>query len=201
MSECVDCGRDAPAAATYCDECADRDVHRDTSPRNAPAAKQARVASPMARAVAVLLSAATALGGFAVARTLQYVPQVIATARPIDAVGFLAASAVRVTLLATFAVMAKRLLDGTANVARYGRFLRTFAVASIAFGVAVTTLPEPVSRWLPTVLDPAYVALNALAFYVAPGSLFDQWQTFAVGTVGVTLSFVAGSALVRDAKR
>ncbi|WP_227131285.1 hypothetical protein [Halorubellus salinus] len=195
MDECVACGASIRGASAYCDDCAERASDGTAS---APS-REGRVSSPAARAVAILLAAAALLGGFQTVQTLQYLPQAVVLGLSLDTVGFLAVQAVNVTLLVAFAVMAKRLFDGAADRARYGRVLRALAAASVAFGTLVTVLPNPVVRWLPTVVDPAYVVLNVLAFHVAPTVLWAEWQVLAVAVVGASISFAAGTALRQDA--
>lgn len=186
MDECVDCGRETLSASAYCDQCADR-------------AAPERVASPTARAVAVLLAAGALVGGATVLQSLQYAPAAIRAGRPLDAVGFLAVQAVNAALVVAFAAMAKRLFEGRGDRARYGRILRVLAVASVASGTLVAVLPNTLVRWLPTVLDPASAVVNVLAFFASPSVFVDQWQTLALGVVGAAISFAAGTALQRDA--
>ncbi|MFC6953168.1 hypothetical protein [Halorubellus litoreus] len=197
MDECVACGASVRGATTYCDDCANRDD--DAATATSTASVDDRVSSPTSRAVAVLLAAGALLGGFQTVQTLLYLPQAVAVGWSPDTLGFIAVQAVNVTLLVSFAIMAKRLFDGTADRARYGRVLRVLAVASVGFGTLVTALPNPVVRWLPTVMDPAYVVLNVLAFHLAPTVLWTEWQMLAVGVVGAAVSFGAGTALQRDA--
>ncbi|WP_323676587.1 hypothetical protein [Halorubellus sp. PRR65] len=196
MNECVDCGRPVRGGSAYCEDCANRDGDGPTT--TTTASVDDRVSSLTSRAVAVLLAAGALLGGATVLQSLQYAPVAVSAGRPLDAVGFLVVQAVNATLVVGFAVMAKRLFEGRGDRARYGRIVRILAVASVVSGVLVTVLPNPLVRWLPTVVDPAYVVLNVLAFALAPSVFASEAQTLAVGVVGASVSFVAGTALQRD---
>lgn len=194
MEECAACGARVDGAATYCDDCADRanDSER-AGERGTRAVTDA--ASPAARAVAVLLAVGALLGGFGTLQSLRYVPQALSAGPSLDTLGFLTTRALRVTLLVVFAVMAARLYGGTANVARYGRALQALSAGTVVFGLAVVVFPAAFGRWLPTLLDPASVALHALAFFLAPGFLFGELSVFGVAVVGAAVSYLAGARL------
>jgi hypothetical protein len=193
MDACADCGRPVDDR-TYCDACGDR-ASDPTGSADGGSRAVRGAASPAARAVAVLLAAGALLGGFGTVQSLRYVPQALSAGLSLDTLGFLATRALRVTLLVVFGVMAVRLYDGTANVARYGRALRALATATVAFGIAVVVFPAAFGRWLPTLLDPASVALYSLAFFAAPRFLFGELSVFAVALVGAVVSYLAGVRL------
>lgn len=196
MDECAACGARVDGATTYCDDCADR--ASDSTRGQGRGSRPVRdAASPAARAVAVLLAAGALLGGFGTLQSLRYVPQALSAGLSLDTLGFLATRALRVTLLVVFAVMAVQLYDGTANARRYGRALRALAAGTVGFGLAVVVFPAAFGRWLPTLLDPASVALHALAFFAAPRLLFGELSVFALSVLGAAVSYLAGTRLGR----
>ena len=195
MNACADCGRPVKDG-THCDDCSEDD--RAATTPGTRAARSDAVPSPRARGVAVLLAIAAVLGGVAAVRSLVYVPEALAYFDPVDSVGFVVVQGVNVAVVTAFAVMAKRLFDGTAPAARYGRILQVLAAASVVVGALVLTLPDGVVRWLPAVFDPGYVTLSVAARYLAPVVLGGPLTTFALGVAGAGISFAAGSALRRD---
>lgn len=198
MDECAACGRPVDDA-TYCGNCTGE---RDDAPESrSPRRTDDGVASPRARLVGSFLALAAVVGGVAAARSLVYLPEVLAFFDPIDSVGFLLTQAVNVALVVAFAVMAKRLFDDTADAPQYGRILQVLAVASVAFGVLVTVLPDTVARWLPAVFDPGYVTLNVAARYLAPVVFSGPLTTLGLGVVGASVTFAAGTALATDDRR
>jgi hypothetical protein len=198
MDECAACGRPVDDA-TYCETCTE-DRATFVSSRS-PQPTDDGVASPRARLVGAFLALAAVVGGVAAARSLVYLPDVLTYFDPLDSVGFLLTQAVNVALVVAFAVMAKRLFDDTADAPRYGRILQTLAIASVAFGVLVTILPDAVARWLPAVFDPGYVTLSVAARYLAPIVFSGPLTTLGVGVVGASVTFAAGTALATDNQR
>jgi hypothetical protein len=195
MNACADCGRPVDGG-TYCDACTGDD--RDATTARTRGARSDGVSSPRARAVAVLLALAAVLGGIAAVRSLVYVPEALAYFDPVDSVGFLVVQGVNVAFVAAFTIMAKRLFDGTAGAARYGRVLQALAATSVVVGALVLTLPDGVVRWLPAVFDPGYVTLSVAARSLAPVVLSGPLATFGLGVAGASVSFAAGTALRRD---
>lgn len=192
MAECAGCGRTVDDDATHCDACASEPSEHTPTPR---AVHHDDVASPRARVVGAFLAIAAIVGGVAAARSLVYLPEVLAYFEPIDSIGFLLTQTVNVALVVAFAVMGKRLFDDTANAARYGPVLQVLAVASVAAGVLVTVLPDTVARWFPAVFDPGYVTLNVAARYLAPVVFDGPLTTLGVAIVGASVTFAAGTAL------
>lgn len=199
MSECAACGGHVDGFATYCDACSDDDSGAASSERTQRSETATHDAtSPVARSVGILLAAAVALGGFMTFQSLQYVPQVLSFYTPAESVGFLLNQGITVALLVAFALMAKRLFDGTADVDRYGRILQVLAVASLASGVIVTAFPNAITRWFPTLLDPAYVVLNVVVFHTYRAVFAQELGVLLLGVVGASITFAAGTRLRRE---
>jgi len=201
MDDCAACGARVENGRTYCVDCAQGatgDERASLDELRSRTTRRDAVASPRARGVGAVLALAALLGGVAAVRSLVYVPEALAYFDPVDTVGFLVVQGVNVALVAAFAVMAKRLFDGTAEAARYGRVLQALAAASVVVGALVLALPDGVVRWLPAVFDPGYVTLSVAARYLAPVAFSGPLATFGLGVAGAAVSFAAGTALRRD---
>jgi len=206
MDECAACGATVDGYATYCDACGDGDGDGDGDDSgharphdrtHRPEEASFDVPSPVARGVGALLASAVLLGGFTTFQSLQYLPEALSYYEPVDTVGFFANQLLTVALLVAFAVMAKRLFDGTADTHRYGRLLQLLAVASVASGVVVTATPDTITRWLPTFVDPAYVVLNVVLVYTYPDVFARDLGFLALGILRATVTFTAGARLRR----
>lgn len=202
MDECAACGATVDGYATYCDACSTDAGDGDSNPGRRGRVRHSEepsydAPSPVARGVGALLVAAVLLGGFVTLQSLRYLPQVLSFYAPLETVGYLLNQLITIALLVAFAVMAKRLLDGTADADRYGRLLKALAVASVASGVVVTTTPERLSRWLPTFVDPGYVVLNVVARYTYPDVFVQELGVLLLGIVGASVTFAAGTRLRR----
>ena len=200
MDDCAACGARVEDARTYCVDCARGEtgdgVARRVDERSRTPQRDV-VASPRARGVGVGLALAAVLGGVAAVRSLVYVPEVLAYFDLVDSIGFLLVQGVNVGVVVAFAVMAKRLFDGTAATARYGRVLQGLAAASVSVSALVVAVPDGITRWLPAVFDPGYVTLSVVARYLVPVAFSGPLTTFGVAVVGAAVSFAAGSALRR----
>jgi hypothetical protein len=200
MDDCAACGARVEDARTYCVDCARGETGDELAGRSDERSMTSRrdvVASPRARAVGVVPAVAAVLGGLAAVRSLVYVPEALAFFDPVDSIGFLLVQGVNVGVVLAFAVMARRLFDGTAATARYGRVLQGLAAASVSVSALVVALPDGITRWLPAVFDPGYVTLSVVARYLAPVAFSGPLSTFGLAVVGAALSFAAGSALRR----
>ena len=201
MNDCAACGARVEDARTYCVDCAQGATGDEATRRIDERSRTPRrdaVASPRARGVGVGLALAAVLGGVAAVRSLVYVPEVLAYFDLVDSIGFLLVQGVNVGVVVAFAVMAKRLFDGTAATARYGRVLQGLAAASVSVSALVVAFPDGITRWLPAVFDPGYVTLSVAARYLAPVAFSGPLTTFGVAVVGAAVSFAAGTALRRD---
>ncbi|NHN40739.1 hypothetical protein G9C85_03690 [Halorubellus sp. JP-L1] len=190
MPPCAACGADVDGDGTYCTACAnDASDGREAVPP---------VATPLHRAVAAFLAVATLLGAFSLLRSLTYLPTIAEHFGGVDVVGFVATRVVLVGFPVAYAVMAKRLYDGTARAGTYGRVLQVVAGLSVASGVLVTVLPDALTHWLPTVQGPGHIVLSTTRFYLARTAFATDWQVLALGVAGAIVTFAAGTALVRD---
>ncbi|MFC6953167.1 hypothetical protein [Halorubellus litoreus] len=179
MGECADCGGPVEGFATYCDDCSGTTTA--TSGDGAeidgrePATSTGRDGSATTTGsttrtdgaptrVGTFLALATAAGAYGILQTLWFLTQVLGYAGGADLFGNLYGDLLYAPFIGAYGVMAKRLLDGTADHARYARILAAFAVLTVAF-TAVHELPvAPLARWLPFGADPGYVALHFLAY-------------------------------------
>jgi len=191
MASCATCGANVGDGRTYCSSCAGG---ADRSRQGAVDA----VPTPLHRAVAAFLAVATLLGAVGAVRSLTFLPLVVRQFRGVDAVGFVATRLVLIGFLVAYAVMAKRLYDGSADAETYGRVLQAVALLSAASGVVVTVLPDATARWLPTVDGPAHIVLTTAAFYLARDVFASDWQVLALGVAAAIVTFAAGTALVRE---
>ena len=204
MDECAACGARVDATATYCDDCADEGSARSTTASHAREATGAAgrtdrdggaVASPTRRAVAALLALAAVGSAFTFAQSLAFLPEALRYFRAVQTVGFLVNQTVDLALVVAFAVGAKRLVDGTADAAQYGRALQGLAVASAVLTVVGALAPRSALRWVPSFLDPGGIVLNVGLRYLGPGAIGVELALVAVGGVGAIISVVAGRAL------
>lgn len=196
MDKCAACGAPVDGDATYCTVCSDRyggatgsTEHDDTESFD--------TTRPTVRGVGLLLVGAVVLGGFRFLQSLEYISAALRLSTGADTVGFLLNRLVVLAVLVAFAVMAKRLFDGRADVDQYGRRLQTLAAASAIAGVLVTVTPGIVGTWLPTVFDPASVVLTAVLTETSPGVFRGDLGLFGVGFAGAAITFLAGWQLRR----
>jgi hypothetical protein len=180
MSECADCGGRVEGFATYCDDCrgatpaSDRETTTvgDDDPttgtgREAPAtdargthAERSTDATDSAGTHVGAFLAVAAAGAYGLFETLRFVLAV----GPSDLFGNLYGEFLTVPLVAAYGVMAKRLLDGTADHARYRRILVATAGLTLAFQVLRETGGGFSIAWLPRGADPGSLALYVLAY-------------------------------------
>lgn len=209
MSECADCGGPVEGFATYCDDCSgttatsvDRagtdgrepttSTRRDGSDTTTTTGSTTRTDGAPTR-VGAFLALATAVGAYGILQTLWFLTQVLGYAGGADLFGNLYGDLLYAPFVIAYGVMAKRLLDGTADHARYARILAAFATLTVAFA-AVHELPfAPLARWLPFGADPGYVTLHFLAYtplgtFLPPIGLYPAFAVVGVGTTALAAS-------------
>lgn len=206
MSDCASCGRPVDGVGTHCDRCRTARNHRpagDSDHRNATTqgSGSARDAERSTQYVATFLGASALIGGLPALTALTLVPELLRYPGRLDFYAPWVGIFTAIPLLVAFAVMAKRLLDGTADHDRYATVLSALGGTTVLLGILDWFDPDGVPYLLPHGFDPGFVLVDVLLQELGFAAVSPTFRFLVPVLVGPLATFLAAYVLAETPSR